>query len=216
MSSYFSKSSVRGFSLVELMISIAIFGLLTTVIVANYPETEMRVKLAEINQNISLAYREAQIRGSAIDSQNSAVGGYGVHVEASAMNRVILFNDFIDGAVPSPNGIPIGDGIYQNTAPTDETNTILMIPNKFSISKLCVMGNGSYSCGASSVPAISSLTVAFIRPNPMPVVYINNSRSTSYSGACVELQSIGAPKAGHIRSIQIFNSGMIKNAIGPC
>lgn len=207
---------MRGFTLVELLISIAIFGLLSTIVVANYPETQMRLKLAEITQTFSLTYREAQLRGSAVDSQNSAVGGYGVYASSTATDSIILFNDFIDGTIPAPNNIPIGDGLYQSDSPADETNTTIRIPFKFSIAKLCVMTAGSYACGASHVPPIESLTVSFIRPNPTPFVYVNNDRTASYSGACIELQSIGAPKMGHVRSVQIFNSGLIKTNIGPC
>lgn len=212
-----SFSSSRGFTMVELLVCVAIFGLLATMVVANYPETQMRLKLAEINQNMSLAFREAQLRGSAIDSQNTAVGGYGIYVSSATRDRVLIFHDFIDSAVPAPNGIPIGNGLYETGGGgPDETNTIILIPTRFSLAKLCVLAGGSYSCDSSNTPPITSITTTFIRPNPMPQIYINDSKTTSYSAACFEFHSIAAPKPGHVRNLQIFNSGLIKSDIGPC
>lgn len=199
------------------MVCIGIFGVLSSMVIANYPESQMRLKLAEVNQSISLIFREAQMRGSAIDSQNSAVGGYGVYASSANPDRVIMFNDFIDSAVPAPNGIPIGDALYEpGPVGSDETNTIVLIPARFSLAKLCVLESSSFSCDGDHTPPITSVTVTYIRPNPMPQIYINDSKAQSYSAACLEFHSVGAPNVGHVRNVQIFNSGLIRSTIGPC
>lgn len=206
----------RGFTLVELSVSLAVILALTTILLWRYPETTMRLTLANMTHTTSLLIREAQIRGSAIDSINSSLGGYGVFFERIKPNKVVLFGDAIDSAVQMPYNIPIGDGIYQTGSPIDETKTTTTFSSGYVISKLCV-GNGSpFTCNDANSPVINSLTISFTRPSPMPVIYINGSRNLTYPAACVELRSSRGPLSGHVRSVQVFNSGMIRTDVGKC
>jgi hypothetical protein len=79
-----------------------------------------------------------------------------------------------------------------------------------------------FTCTTDNVPPITSLIISFTRPNPQPNIYINNSTSTNFSAACIELRSPRAPRpgdtvpTGHIRSVQVYNSGMIRTATNKC
>jgi hypothetical protein len=73
-----------------------------------------------------------------------------------------------------------------------------------------------FTCNDANSPSISSLTISFMRPIPMPAIYINGSKSTNYQGACIELRSPRAPLSGHVRSVQVFGSGMIKTDVAKC
>lgn len=207
--------SSRGFTLVELSVSLAVIMALTTILFSRYPETAVRLTLANVSHTTSLLVREAQVRGSAIDSVNSSLGGYGVYVDLATPNKLTLFGDTVDPSVPKPFGITIGNGIFEQT-PIDETKTITTLPDRYVISKLCVGVGFPFTCNASNTPSISSLTVSFTRPNPAPDIYINNATSTSYGAACIELLSPQAPLSGHIRNVQVFSSGMIRNDLGKC
>jgi prepilin-type N-terminal cleavage/methylation domain-containing protein len=213
--SFISLRRLHGFTLVELMISIAIFLLLSTILVANYPETITRLTLANTNQNISLLLREAQVRGSAIDSVNSTRGGYGVYVSAASPSNLILFGDTVDLSIERPYGIPIGNGVFE-TAPLDETVTNVTLPDRYSVRKLCTGTGFPFVCGDVHVPPIESLTITYIRPNPMPVIYVNGTTTVNYSGACLELVSPKAPAVGHVSTVQVFGSGMIVESAGTC
>jgi hypothetical protein len=209
-------SYVRAFTLVELMVSLSIITLLTIVLLARYPETAVRLTLANMSHTVSLLIREAQVRGSAIDSVNSSLGGYGVYLSLADSGRLVLFGDTVDPTVPKPYGITIGNGIFESGSPIDETKTITTLPNRFIISKLCVGTGFPFTCNASNTPEITALTVSFTRPNPIPSLYVNNATSTIYSAVCIELRSPQAPLSGHIRNVQVYSSGMIRNDIGKC
>lgn len=211
-----SGFSFRGFTLVELSVSLAIILALTTVLLWRYPETAIRLTLANMTHTTSLLVREAQVRGSAIDSINSSLGGYGVHFNLATMDKIFLFGDTVDSSVPMPYNIPIGDGIYQNGTPVDETKTTTSLSQGYVISKLCVGSGFPFTCNEANTPGINTLTVSFTRPVPMPVIFINGTKATTFPGACVELRSPRAPLSGHVRSVQIFSSGMIRTDIGKC
>lgn len=210
---------MRAFTLVELMVSLAVILSLTTILLYRYPETAVRLTLANMSHTVSLLIREAQVRGSAIDSLNSSLGGYGVYLSLSQPGTITLFGDTVDSAIPKPYGITVGNGLFEDGSQPggiNETKTVTTLPSKYVISKLCV-GNGfPFTCNASNVPTITSLVVSFTRPNPTPSIYINNQSATNYSAACIELRSPQAPLSGHIRNVQVFNSGMIATAIGKC
>lgn len=207
---------IRGFTIVELLVSLAIILALTTVLLWQYPETAVRLTLANMTHTVSLLVREAQVRGSAIDSMNSSLGGYGTYFQQSTPNQLVLFGDTVDSNVPMPYNIPIGNGLYESGSPIDETKTTTTLSTGYAISKLCVGTGFPFTCNESNNPTISSLTISFTRPDPMPSIYVNGDKVTNYPAACIEIRSPRAPLSGHIRSVQVFNSGMIKTTVTKC
>jgi type II secretory pathway pseudopilin PulG len=211
----FAPSSFRAFTLVELIISLAIVFILSSILLYRYPETTIRLNLVNVTHKVSLLLREAQVRGSAIDSINSSLGGYGLYAAIASPRQVILFGDTVDASVAKPYGISVGNGKYDIT-PIDETKTITTFPTGYVISKLCVGTSFPFSCNASSTPPITSLVVSFTRPNPAPMIYINNATTTNYTAGCIELRSPRAPNPGNIRTVQVYNSGLMYITVGKC
>ena len=208
-------SSVFGFTLIELLVSLAIILILTVILLNQYPETSVRLTLANTAHTTSLLLREAQVRGSAIDSANSSLGGYGVYITLSSPDQLVLFGDTVDSSVPKPYGIPVGNGLYESGSPINETKSITTLPSRYVISKLCVGSGFPYACNSANSPVVSALTISFTRPDPTPSIYVNNT-GTSYIAACIELRSPQAPLSGHVRNVQIFSSGMIRTDLGKC
>jgi type II secretory pathway pseudopilin PulG len=122
--------SVKGFTLVELIISLGIIMLLTAVLLADYPETATRLSLVNANQSTALLIREAQVRGSAIDSVNGTYGGYGSYITLDSPAQVILFGDTVDVTASIGRDIPIGNSVY-DLSPVNETDTTLNFPRGY-------------------------------------------------------------------------------------
>ncbi len=204
---------------------------MSTMLLWNYPDSTMRIKMANFTQSTALIIREAQIRGSAVDSRNGDYAGYGVffNIDGASSSEITLFADEV---IPGNyvNGILEGDGLLSTTTVT-EIKSITTLPAGYSVSKLCVTsGNASY-CNASTSPEITTLTISFIRPNSQPHIYVNGSNSLDpeltavpaatllakpYTGACVELSSPHAPAPGHVRSIKIQGAGFITVKVAGC
>ena len=212
---------LRGFTMLELLVSVVIIGLMSTVILLDYPDSVIKLNLANLNHKIALLLREAQIRGSSVDSRNSttdnSVAGYGVYVELNKPKIATIFNDYSDNIYV--NGIEVGNGLYSSSTPLDETSSVVSLRTGYTFSKLCV-GNGfPFICNddeTDGVPAIKALTVSFKRPNPRALVYINNETLSTLGGACLEIVSPRNPKPGHKRSVQIYASGMITTSSQGC
>lgn len=218
--------SAPGFTVVELAVSLAIMVSIMTAVFANYPESNVRVNLGILAHTITLSMREMQIRSTAIESKDMSVGGYGIFFQLSSTSNMISFNDFATEV--GPNNIDIGDGLYatSSTPGLDETEAITTFPYKFKIGKLCVgtgypfngTNNGSCNDDASSgLPSIGTLTVGFIRPDPRPIITINqlddanhrSSTSSPITGACIEVTSEAPNRSPYTRSAQVYTTGRI-------
>lgn len=206
---------VRGFTLIELTISIGIMILLTGVLLADYPESAIRISLINSVHKVALLVREAQVRGSAIDSANTSLGGYGIYLRLDTPDQVTLFGDSVSGVggTTSAYGLPVGNGLYE-TAPVNELKSTVTLPRNYVISKLCIGQAHPFVC--NSAASLTSLTISFIRPNPQPSIYVNASKDISFSAACIELRSPKAPLSGHVRSVEVYSSGMIRTTALGC
>ena len=116
-------------------------------------------------------------------------------------------------------GFSVGDGIFDNSSLTgDQEKNVLQLKDGFSFEKLCIAeGVGGFSCNTTlgGVP-ITNITISFIRPSHNAHIYINNNVTKKYSSACIELNSLKAPTIGHVRSVQVFESGVITTKAVAC
>ena len=76
-------SKKAGFSLVELMVSIGIFVMITSITLTNYPKFSNKLSLDLLAQDIALSLRQAQVSGSSVLGAKSGgaqtFGAYGIH-----------------------------------------------------------------------------------------------------------------------------------------
>lgn len=87
----------RGFTLVELLVAISIFGLITAAVVVNFrgasPNRQLQLQAA----NIASLMRQAQVQAQAGEPYGGTVpaGGYGIHLNACGAGSctITLFAD---------------------------------------------------------------------------------------------------------------------------
>lgn len=141
----------KGFTLVELMISVGIFALMTTFLLAKYGTFNQSVLLTNLAYDIALTLRNAQSYGLNVRSVPGSVENfdtaYGVHFEKDATS----FTFFSD---------PDKDGTYD---PTYEIDTY-MIKRGTVISDIC------FHNGPSQCVSINAVDVSFVRPNPDAII----------------------------------------------
>lgn len=224
------KRFTPAFTVIELVVSLGIMVTLLTVIIMDYPQSNIRLSLAITTHETSLAIREAQLKGSAVESRDLTIGGYGVYFSLDSPLTYVSFADIATDA--GPNGLAIGDGLYSTLMGADETVATTTYPRGFSVSKLCAgkgypfdaTNNGSCNTDMTSgFPAITSLTINFTRPKPRPIISINqndiafNSATMSnLPGGCVEIINPRTIGVGNIRSVQIYLSGRIMTSDKGC
>jgi|ERR1035437_1624771 prepilin-type N-terminal cleavage/methylation domain-containing protein len=190
------QSTQKGFTLVELIVSLAIFAFMTAFLVAKYGSFNQGVLLTNLAYDVAITIRSAQTYG--LDVQGTSVGAntlfiypYGVHFDKGA-SQFILYTDFKDSCTYGPCG-------YDATlsSPAEAVNTYKMRPGN-TIKDICV-GSGPLACnpiGSGSFDAV------FKRPSP-DAILLNNDFASTY--AEITLQS----SDGSIKKVILRSTGQI-------
>lgn len=201
------RSFYKGFTLLELGVSVFIIMIMSAMLLVNYPDSAVRLSLINASHTLALLVREAQVRGSAVDSQGGAFAGYGMFIDIATPTQAVLFSDAVTSVVK--NGINISNGKY-DFSPINEAKSITKFPAGYTIHRLCTGNIGAFVC-----TNVNTLTVSFVRPDPEPHFFKNNTLVTDI-GVCIEMVSNKAPAFGHTRTVQVFNTGLITTTNGAC
>jgi prepilin-type N-terminal cleavage/methylation domain-containing protein len=141
-----SQSTVKGFTLLELLVSIAIFTFITGLAIYNNNQFNSSVLLTNLAYEVGLSIRQAQFYGIVVRQTsadtNKFNSGYGVHFDTGTPSSYILFED-ID---PANRIYDAGDVILET----------FNIQKGNKITRICV----------DSVCTENIIDISFIRPNP--------------------------------------------------
>lgn len=185
------KNYKRGFSLVELVVSVAIFLVITAVILVKHSEFSGTLLIENLAYDIALSVRKAQVFGLSVrefgvGSQEFNVG-YGVHFDSASNNTYIFFADRNRNEK------------YDDSSEILETFTLR---KGNTISEFCgILASGTEKCSPSD---ISFLDVVFERPNPDAIIKSNIAGDT-YASAKV---TVASPQ-GTKWNINILTTGQI-------
>jgi prepilin-type N-terminal cleavage/methylation domain-containing protein len=205
----------RGFTLVEMTVAVAIFSLVTSVVLYNHGKFNSSVVVTNLAYQAALAVRQAQVYSLSIradsldgDYQNFAtpVGylGYGAHFgvgddDDDEQNKIIYF--FADKD---------GDLLYSNNKAEacntgdNECREEIMLQGGNSVKEICITLNDDdeEKCG------ISSLDVSFQHPETNAYIIADEEADYVMSdirSARIRLQSVH----GNLRSVKVDKSGQI-------
>lgn len=196
--------SIRGFTLVELLVSVGIFVFMTALLVTKYSSFNQGVLLTNLAYDIALTVRTAQSYSinvkSAPESQtgapysNTFTYHYGVHFDSTATGNPVPDTQFIFFADKPP--IPGGGNAWDkyDTSPAlapDQIINTYNIKRGSKIYKICVI---STCDGGAAGTQVTSLDVIYKRPDPDAIITANGVAGTRYGYAEVAVQSSNGTK----------------------
>ncbi len=185
----FQRRSLTGFTLIEMLVVMFIFTIITGVILANHARFNSSVLLGSLAYNVALSIREAQVYGLSVQpfGANFEVG-YGVHF--SAPDRYVFFADT--------------NVSKRYEAGTDSIVQTYTVGQGHTVKRFCgTLSDGSSQCSDSPSNPIHSLDVVFFRPDPD--ANISSENPGFYSGALVTVAS----PSGETRTITVQSTGQI-------
>lgn len=186
---------LTGFTLIELTVTISIFLIVSTIILANYPAFSQRLALNRTAQEIALSFRKAQTFALAVRGFEAQFKGYGVWFEKGKNDSFIFFTDFAPEDQQFTHG-PIGENFCEaNNECIDE----FLIQTSARIYNLCKnQGTDGWTCGLDSVE------VVYTRPDPIITLRAN--------GLTNDISNIGivirSPR-GAERVIVVWSTGQV-------
>lgn len=160
------KNTKGGFTVLELLISLAIFAVMTALLLAKYGTFNQGVLLKNLAYDIALSIRNAQSYGLNVKSANRNTNDfllpYGVHFSTNQPIEYIFFVDLDHDY--------IYDAEDNDSNTIDEKLTKTSITRGSSIKSLCVVLNNESNC-----TVVNNLDIMFDRPNPNAIIRGNES-----------------------------------------
>lgn len=177
----------KGFTLIEMLTVLAIFAVLTSIVVFNYGKFTSQTILTNMAYEVALSVREAQIYGVSVRDPNGSTSGdfshqYGVHFDKGSASYYV----FADANTGS-EGIADGGGC--------ETSGSECVKS-YKLQRGMIINDVRIDCANKNF-----LNVSFKRPNPE--ARFNNA--FDIPSADIEIK---AP-SGELRYVVIRNNGQI-------
>jgi len=178
----------EGFSTVELLVTLAIFVIITTIVLVNFPTLSNKIALENLVTEVALTVRQAQVFG--VSSREFGVGsgifpGHGVHFDSAQNTTFFLFADVDD------------DKLFDES--TELLETFSMRRLNF-ISALC-----GFATPTSPCTPLTKLDITFKRPNPEPILRGTTATVDDYSYVAIQVSS----PSGNNRRIIVWSNGQI-------
>ncbi len=194
----------KGFTLFEMMVSISIFVMITTIAVVNYRKFGNDVFINNLAYDIALTIRKAQSYGINVrgTSANNFSYGYGVHFDirsspnpCTGVASNTCYKIFVDSLPSEP------DLQWNNAAEDVETFNLL---KGSTVSSLCVTSSSGEDC------TVDVLDLVFLRPNPDAHIYFHTTGgatggTTGYTSARIVIRAVD----GREKSIVVYGIGQI-------
>jgi prepilin-type N-terminal cleavage/methylation domain-containing protein len=202
----------RGFSFIELIISIAVFTLITSAMLVSFSRLQGDVSLTNLAYDTALTIRQAQsygvqVRGRDLSGSLSFDSGYGVRFATDSYESFMIFaDDPLAGGCSGYDRKCTGATLAACGASTDLIKRYKIV-NWNSISKFCAVDNSNVEYCSDSIGAnhIDYLDISFLRPRQEAFI----RTSLSASNAC------GVPalpyKSAYIRLVSAKGKTKIVN-----
>ncbi|MDP3988755.1 MAG: type II secretion system protein [bacterium] len=193
-----------GFTLLELVVSIAIFTILTTVVLINYPLFGDQLGVDLRSQDIALLARQAQVfalgvRGSTFSqAPDFERGVFGLYITDQENTAIRFFAD-------RDSRGSAGYRLYNDTPDCglegSECVEKFALTRGYYISDVCVKPGSS-----SKICNVSELDISYARPLPEARINTNGLEQPVYSYADIVIRS---PRTGVAKKVVIYSSGQI-------
>ncbi len=202
--------------MIELIVSIAIMIIISTVIASNQQQFGAGAALKNIVNNMGLSLRQAQIYGVSVKqlapSSSQAYtttgfnAGYGVHFSIGTSyptgdnGSYLFFLDTKPAGTNPPNGLYLGDMNCNpiGGTPASECLDKVVLGQGHTITALCSVESGTENC------TNQMLDITFVRPAVEAKISFNNS-GVFTNTACIEVTSTD----GRRNSVVIYTTGQV-------
>jgi prepilin-type N-terminal cleavage/methylation domain-containing protein len=154
--------SSAGFTLIEMLVVIAIFGILTAITASNYSKFTNDTILTNMAYEMALSIRQAQIYGVAVSNRQASNfdSQFGINFYMDGLPDTKVYHLFED--VGGNNGEYDGEGTC--TTGSDICHQEYTLQRGVVITDLWTQDLGGCN------PISDSLNISFNRPNPEPVI----------------------------------------------
>lgn len=203
--------TTSGFTIIEMLVAIGIFLLLSSPFLINYNTFNKRVTLDTLAHQIGQWVRDAQVSAMSVKNSQTQTGtfpGYGLHFDISTPDRFVYFADLDSDSQYDP---PVGLAKCGDIGVECEREILLLQGN--TIDSLCGDAGALIAISAKCITvgadeASNVFDIVFTRPSLDAEIsgdLLGVSFPTQYSRARITVASV----TGYTRVIEVWVTGQI-------
>ncbi len=153
--------SNRAFTLIEMMVVVGIFFIITGVVLVNVPDFREKTSVDLVAQDIAVTIRSAQVFGVGTKALDGDVVPYGVYLSSSPSrnNKFVLFADQNSGG----NSVNWQYDMLENCPTSSECQSLYSL-NGFRVDSIWVYQKNQPR------QEVEEINILFSRPRPNPIV----------------------------------------------
>lgn len=182
--------NLRGFSLIELLVSITIISIVTGIVIVRNNAFEGAVLLRNQTYIVAMAFREAQLLAVSGAGDTSQIQRYGVHVgtNSATRQRVIIFKDLNDNS---------------HFDSSDEIINTILLDRRFRVSSISAQTTSGDQSNSSD------FSTTFNRPNYD--AFFRSGSNTRLGPAYIDIrrENTNGNSPEEVRRITITQTGQI-------
>ncbi len=163
-----SRKSGAGFTMIELMVTVSIFVVVSTITLANYPKFSSNITLDNLAHAMAISIREAQVFGLSVKefgSGSSVFPGYGTSFDQSYDKSFILFADSNGDKEYSRVGGDACVGDCLEKFSIADNNKIYTLCGDLKADGVIINAIGDLNTPNSNC-GLSNMDISFTRPDP--------------------------------------------------
>lgn len=204
-----NKRFSSGFSLVELIVVVSIFIIMTTIVLFNQNKFSSDISISNVAHSIALSIREAQVYGILVresevnGSDSNFTSAYGIHfLKLNSLDpsfALIFFSDDDD------------DLRYTDDPADSEINRYTLAEGN-RITEICTYGEGSgdVNCTyASGSNEITTADIVFKRPEPRAIITDSNFEDAPQDYLKEIRITITSSLGDKTRIVKVLSSGQV-------
>lgn len=192
----------RGFTLIELIVSIAIFAAMTALVIAKYGSFNQNTLITDMAYDVALTVRTAQTYGVSVKSVSGGdvfTSAYGVHFDLTNKTAFTFFAD------------ANSNGIYDDGSSNDITTYTLT--KGATIGSICLGSDYDQTQTCPSGGSYTKLTsgtfdITYRRPNPDANFDVGGLPSLDTSHPVIMINVVSSD-GSYIQSVVIRKNGQI-------
>ncbi len=209
------KSSLRAFTLIETIVTIAIFFIVTAATYSSYPKVKETMEFNFATQTLVSKLRTAQAYGSNIGG-SGYVGAGVTFLKANPFTRGAV-TEFLDAGGPiNKSGLSEGDKIY-NGSPSSDLLLSYESLKSMDITRMCYAPANVPNVTLCSVASLH-FTYSRLDTNISITSGAQSASSTTifYDAGYIELKSDKLTGGNAYRCIEVYKSGAIEFKNSTC